>query len=123
MTRPYPRPWRVGFGSINFIPRGSRSRSGSIFHYKGLGLDLGVTRGFGSVYTPSEHGLYEFHWQVGWTINSQSRVKGLKGDPQSPSSTNDYNFPLRAIQNVLPAQYGELLGIIEGYVVDSPLLA
>ncbi|KAI5682340.1 hypothetical protein M9H77_03568 [Catharanthus roseus] len=29
IPRPYPRPWRVGSGSINFIPEGSGSWSGS----------------------------------------------------------------------------------------------
>ncbi|KAI5648656.1 hypothetical protein M9H77_34661 [Catharanthus roseus] len=37
IPRPYPRPWRVGSGSRNFIPGGYGSRSGSKCHY-GLGL-------------------------------------------------------------------------------------
>ncbi|KAI5655037.1 hypothetical protein M9H77_32224 [Catharanthus roseus] len=41
------------------------------------------------------HGLYEFHWQVGWTINGRSRNKGLERDPQSSSSTKDHNLPLK----------------------------
>ncbi|KAI5666686.1 hypothetical protein M9H77_16539 [Catharanthus roseus] len=38
IPRAYPRPWMVGSGSINFIRRGSGSRS--MFHYKGLGLGV-----------------------------------------------------------------------------------
>ncbi|KAI5666702.1 hypothetical protein M9H77_16555 [Catharanthus roseus] len=39
IPKPYPRPWRVGSGSINFIPRWYGS--GFMFHYKDLGLGLG----------------------------------------------------------------------------------
>ncbi|KAI5682458.1 hypothetical protein M9H77_03686 [Catharanthus roseus] len=52
IPRPYPRPWMVGSGSINFIPKGYGSRSSSMFHYKSLGMSLGVPRGSGHIYTP-----------------------------------------------------------------------
>ncbi|KAI5683165.1 hypothetical protein M9H77_04393 [Catharanthus roseus] len=55
IPRPYPRPWRVGSRSINFIPKGYGSEFGSIFHYKGLSLGLGVPRGSGPVYTSKEN--------------------------------------------------------------------
>ncbi|KAI5659899.1 hypothetical protein M9H77_28692 [Catharanthus roseus] len=35
IPRPYPRPWRVGSGSINFTPGGYGYGFGSKFHYKG----------------------------------------------------------------------------------------
>ncbi|KAI5662414.1 hypothetical protein M9H77_21737 [Catharanthus roseus] len=40
VPRPYPGPWRVGSGSINFILGGSGSGSGFKFHYKGMGLGI-----------------------------------------------------------------------------------
>ncbi|KAI5683169.1 hypothetical protein M9H77_04397 [Catharanthus roseus] len=46
IPRPYPRHWRTWFGSIKFIPRGSRFGSGPMFHYKGLGLDDDVSSAF-----------------------------------------------------------------------------
>ncbi|KAI5673989.1 hypothetical protein M9H77_14353 [Catharanthus roseus] len=44
----YPRPWRVESKSINFIPR--EFGFGSMFHYKGMDLDLGVPREFGPIH-------------------------------------------------------------------------
>ncbi|KAI5668571.1 hypothetical protein M9H77_18424 [Catharanthus roseus] len=51
ITRLYPRPWKVGSGSINFMFRGYES--GLRFHYKGLGLSLRVPRESGPVYIPT----------------------------------------------------------------------
>ncbi|KAI5681721.1 hypothetical protein M9H77_02949 [Catharanthus roseus] len=53
IPKPYPRPWRVRSGSINFIPREYGSGCESMFHYKVLGLGLGVPRGSGPIYSPN----------------------------------------------------------------------
>ncbi|KAI5648674.1 hypothetical protein M9H77_34679 [Catharanthus roseus] len=42
IPRPYPGPWRVGFGSKILYPGGYESGSGSKFNYKCTGLGLEV---------------------------------------------------------------------------------